>query len=476
MRKIVNILLITFILLLFNFTKNTNVLTLTISFSMFLLFSGLFSTTSIKEVVGEYHSKKLFYSRDRLFYYSMVAIIFISIVLMGISYLVGDILNIKGLSVVNMVMSMSLLCNVLLKIISEYLEILGYKKISNSLVNLYRMVTLSILIVLVILLFRVFELDNYINFIILYSVPVVMFVFVIVTIYLIIFRKKKKYNRRSNENNVKYISKIKGVIVNNQMKTILNIINSTYIYFSVIVLYYVLFNKYNYDYNLVDVFISNTYFYGLVVIYFVYILIWKFLNINYDNVKDSFNSNINKIIKVLFNLCVLLIVISMPLNNLLLISEYNAIIGLVLLLVFFIFYIYIMNINIKYGKNKVTLITMIIGLVVKIVFELPFINAFYRMGYTMVLGSVFASVMGFVVSIILGIIFIKHKFKINLLGNFNNILNIVYEGIIYTLVMVLFSLIIKVDNSGVLNNILVIIFYIFITVLFHIVERILVRK
>ena len=123
--------------------------------------------------------------------------------------------------------------------------------------------------------------------------------------------------------------------------------------------------------------------------------------------------------------------------------------------------------SIKYTKDISFLTVLFFGIFIKIIFELPFINTIYRMGYSLILGSTFSSVLGFVVSIIIGIIFIKQKFKINLLSNFNNILNIIYESIIYTLLLVLCTFIIKVETTTWLTSLSVVIFYISITILFH---------
>ena len=476
MKKLANILTITFILLFFYLTKDINILPLTISFSMYILFSSIFSTTSIKKVIEVYHDKKYYYSRNKILYYTLTLVTIIGLILTIISYSVGEFLNIEKINIINIFMTISLISNILLKIIKEYIEVIGYKKISNNLINLYKVVVLTINVILSILLFKVFKLESYINYIMLYSVSVIVFIIAVILLYILILHKKNKYNKKNEENKKINIKDVKKIIINNQIQTIYNITRATYIYISIIVLYYILTNKYNYSYDIVGNLITNTYFYGMFIFYYINKIIEKYLNIDYDTIKENFDSNINKITKLSLNLCILLAVISIPLNNLIFRNDYNILSSLIPLLFFYILYNYIININIKYNKDKKNLIILLLGIITKIIFELPLINSIYRMGFSLTLGSILSIILGMIVSIILGLIFIKSKFKLNLLNNFNNILNIVYESIIYCLILVLFTLIIKVDTVGIINSLLVVIFYIFITILFHIIKRILTKK
>lgn len=476
MKKIVNILLTTFILLLFYLLKDTNTLPLTISFCMYILYSSIFSTTNIKNVIEEFQTKKYYYSRDKVFKYSIVAVLLLGTLLLGVSYLVGSVIDIDNLNIINIFMTISLLSNIILKMIRDYLEVIGYKKISTNLINIYLVGVLIIEIILSILLFKVFHLNNYINIILLYSVNTIVFIIITILLYILISKRAKKIVKTREETKINYFNKIKKIIISNQIETIFNITKGTYIYISVIILYYVLINKYNYSYHLTDTLITSTYFYGLIIIYLIYNSIKKFINIDYTNIKENFNNNINKIIKTTLNICILLTIISIPIDNILFGGNYNILLGLIPLLFFYILYNYIININIKYSKEKTNIIILLIGLLAKIIFELPLINAVYRMGYSLTLGSILSTVIGLIISIIIGLIFIKNKFKLNLLNNFNNILNIIYESMIYALLLVVFTLIVKVDKVGIIKNILVIIFYLFITVLFHIIKRILTKK
>ena len=91
-------------------------------------------------------------------------------------------------------------------------------------------------------------------------------------------------------------------------------------------------------------------------------------------------------------------------------------------------------------------------------------------------GSLVSIILGFIISTIIGIILINKKLKLSLINNFNYILNIIYENIIYSLILILFTFIIKVNITSITKSILVIIFYIFITIIFYTIKRKIINK
>ena len=457
MKKVVNIISVIFILLLFYLTKNENILPLTVSFSMYTLYSSIFSAVRIKN------------NNYKIFKYSVLAILIIGIPLIVISYAIGEFLDINKLNIINIFMVLSLLSNIILKMTNEYLEKIGCKKLNKNLINTYKLILLIVKIILIILFFGIFSVPSYINIILLYSVDIIVTLSLEIIIYLLILKKTKK----KSEEKINYIPEIKNILINNKVDVSYKIINSSYIYISIIFLYYILSNKYNYSYDNVGIYITNIYFYGLLAMYYIYKLIKKYLNINID---DNFNNNINRVIKVTLPISILLIILSEPLSKIIFNSSSNILIGVIPLLFVYIFYDFIMNTSIRFNNSKKNIIILIIGLIIKIIFELPLINAIYRMGYSLELGSTLSISLGLIITIILGIIFIKNKLKLSLLDNFNNLLNIVYENIIYTLILVLFTFIVKTHTDTFINSLLVIMFYLFITFLFYLLKRILTKK
>ena len=476
MKKIINILYFLLMIFLFYFTKDSNMLLFTMSFSMFIIFSSLFSSTSIKDKINKFNNNKYYYSSNRVFKYTIIFISIIISILMLISYLFSLLINIKGITLVNICMCIYLYTNIIMKIEGEY--------INNKIINIYNIINIILVFISIILLYKVFHFDNYINICILYLINIINFIFFNIMFYIFIFRKNK-YVKKREENKINYIKEVKDCLITDKINTIFNIIKSSYIYFSIIILYFILINKYNYSYDTIGNYITNIYLYGIGVIYFIYKIINNIYIDSFNELKNKIiNRNeyniynfINKIINVTISLMVLLIIISKPINNILFNgSTINIILDVSYLLFFYIFYEVIININMICNKEKNVIIILLIGLAISLITSIPIINSSYRMGYNLVSGSIMSIILGITISTIIGIILIRNKLKLSLLDNFNNILNIIYSNIIYTLILVLFTFIVKVDIDKIFNSILIIIFYIFISIVFYIIKKKLINK
>ena len=476
MKKIINILYFLLMIFLFYFTKGSNMLLFTMSFSMFIIFSSLFSSTSIKDKINKFNNNKYYYSSKKIFKYTIIFISIIISILMLISYLFSLLINIKGITLVNICMCIYLYTNIIMKIEGEY--------INNKIINIYNIINIILVFISIILLYKVFHFDNYINICILYLINIINFIFFNIMFYIFIFRKNK-YVKKREENKINYIKEVKDCLITNKINTIFNIIKSSYIYFSIIILYFILINKYNYSYDTIGNYITNIYLYGIGVIYFIYKIINNIYIDSFNELKNKIiNKNeyniynfINKIINITISLMVLLIIISKPINNILFNgSTINIILDVSYLLFFYIFYEVIININMICNKEKNVIIILLIGLVISLITSIPIINSSYRMGYNLVSGSIMSIILGITISTIIGIILIRNKLKLSLLDNFNNILNIIYSNIIYTLILVLFTFIVKVDIDKIFNSVLVIIFYIFISIVFYIIKKKLINK
>ena len=460
MKKIIDILYFILIIFLFYFTKGNNMFLLTISFSLYLIYSSLFSTIKIEK-----------YNNKKLFKYSIISVSIIFLILILISYLLGLLINIKGTILVNISMCIYLYTNIIMKLEMEY-----YNK---NIMNIYKLINIISVFISIVLLYKVFKFDNYINICILYLINIINFIFFNVMFSI--------FNRKTNkvENKINYIKEIKNIIISDKVITIFNITKSSYLYFSIIILYYILINKYNYSYDVVGKYITYIYLYGISIIYFIYKIINNIYINSFNELKSKIINKeeyniynfINKIINISLSLTILLVIISRPLNNLLFNgSNINIILSVCYILFFYILFDIILNINIICNKNKIIFITLLTGLFISLLFSIPIIDATYRMGYNLVSGSLFSIILGLIISIILGIIFIKNKLKLSLLDNFNNILNIIYSNIIYSLVLVLFTFIIKVDINSIIKSIFVILFYLIISVIFYILKLKLIKK
>lgn len=483
MKKVIYLLYFILLMILYHFTRNTNIFLLTISFSLLLLFNSIFSTMNIKNKIQEYYDNKYYYSNKKILKGSIIFIGIITIILMLISYLIGLLINIKGITLVNISMCIYIFTNNIIKLESEYFSIEKYKKLGNNLINVYKITNIILTIITIIILYKVLNLDNYINISILYLISLLPFIIFNLLFYFIIF-KNNKCSKKREENKINYIKVIKKSIITNKIKVLYSIITSSYFYTSIIMLYFLLINKYNYTYDVVGTYITNTYLYGLIIIYFIYLLIKnnyidKF-NMLLDKIKNKEDYNIynfiNKITNVTLSITILLIIISKPLNNIIFNNEINIILNVSYILFFYILYSIIIKISMICNKSKNIFITLLIGLIISIITNIPIINSSYRMGYDMASGSLISIILGFIISTIIGIILINKKLKLSLINNFNDILNIIYENIIYSLILILFTFIIKVNVTSITKSILVIIFYIFITIIFYIIKRKIINK
>lgn len=484
MKKISNIISFLLLILLYNFTKDSNMFLLTLSFSMLIIYTSIFSTTSIKSKLETLYNKKYYYSINKIFKNSIILVTIITLVLILISYLTSLLINIKGLSIVNISMCVYLLTSTIIKLEGEYISIIKSKKLGNNLLNIYNIVNNILLLITIILLYKVFKLENYLNISILYLISLIPFIIINILIYIFIFKNKKEVQKRE-ENKLNYIKETKKILVTNKISTIFNIIQSSYIYLIIVILYFILTNKYNYNYDTIGIYITSIYFYGINTIYFIYKIIKSIYIDKFNEIKDKIinkeNYNliniINKIVSLSISLTILLIIISKPLNNLLFNNkDMNIILNVSYILVFYILYNLIINLNIICNKEKNIIITLFTGLIITLITSIPIINSSYRMGYNLVGGSLISIILGITISIIIGIILIKKKLKLSLLNNFNDILNMIYENIIYSLVLVLFTFIVKVNINSIIKSILVIIFYIFITIIFYITKEKITKK
>ena len=464
MKKKINIIYLLFMLflILLNYiTNNSNILTLVLSSSLSILLYNTFSELNINSTLAKYKNKYKVYKIIILF----ISLIFI--IFSVLSFLLGGIIPIKGLNIINTLGVLFTLTIIIIKITSTYLEYTKYKKLGNKLFNIYLLLLLLITAITSILLYQVFKLNDYIKVLLLYSVNIIIFIIIMLLLYIFILRKnnikvREKYN---------YKEIIRSILDINKSITIYNLIKEGYIYTSLIILYYILINKYNYSYENTSLTIINVYFYGIYFIKYISYILKKHLEVNSDN----FSNQIIKISNYLISLTILLMVISGPICKLLF-SNNNFLFDLVVLIFFYTLYNYVMDISIKVTSSKINKISLLSGLIIKLVFEIPLINASYRMGSSLYFGSILSIIIGMTTSTIISIIFINKKLKISILNNFSNILNIIYENIILCLILVLLTLIVKVENTSIIGSILVIIFYTFITILFYIIKKILKKK
>lgn len=464
MKKKINITYLMFnlyIILLYYITKNHNNLAFVCSFYLGMLIYNIFSNIDITYILEKYRNKFKVYK---------IIIGFITLLftlLSIISYYAGNIIPIENLGIINLLSIIFFLTIIIMKITGALLKNINYKKIGNKLFDIYLVFIIIISSSSSLFLYKVFNLNDNIRIILLYLINIIAFIVAFLLLYILILRKskmvvKEKYN---------YKEIFKHSIEGNKTLTLYNIINESYIYTSIIIIFYILTNKYNYSYENINIIITNIYFYGIFLIKYIKYLLKKHLELD----SDKFSIQIVKKSGCIISICILLMVISGPICKIIF-NTNNFLFDLILLLFFYTLYDYTMHTSIKFNNNKINKVSLLIGLIIKLVFEIPLINTSYRIGNSLAFGSIISIIMGMIISTIISMIFINKKLKINILDKFSDILNIIYENIILCLILVLFTLIVNVDTEGIVSSILVIIFYVFITLLFYFVKRLLKKK
>ncbi|MFR6305721.1 MAG: hypothetical protein ACLUNR_02730 [Bacilli bacterium] len=65
MKKVIYLLYFILLMILYHFTRNTNMFLLKISFRLLLLFNSIYITMNIKNKIKEYYDNKYYYSNKR---------------------------------------------------------------------------------------------------------------------------------------------------------------------------------------------------------------------------------------------------------------------------------------------------------------------------------------------------------------------------------------------------------------------------
>ncbi len=446
MKKISFLLGIIYIFLLYYLSSDIMKVILSLNFGLYILLDSLF--------VNNINNNRYIYSRKKLFLYFNLFLLGFNLLFGSFSYYLSNFIHIEGMGIY----SLSTCLFLTVSIIFRYLEFfLSNYKIGKYLNNWYYCVLFIINIILCLIL------KNRYDIMFLY---ISSFIILVVT-YILIYLFNFKYKKDDKELNHNYFKDIKKMILNDKNIDIM----PCFVYISIAVLYFVLVGRYNYDIASIGKVLSDTYLFGLLLICIIHKLISRCLNIDFDSVINNYNYIVNRVLNVSLNACMLLFVISWPLSKVIFYSEDNFIFGLIILLFFYILFDYSIkmgNSSLSYKKVK---LSILVGLFIKIIFEVPFINSVYRMGYNLSLGGILSSSLGMLVTTFMIMFLIIHKYKISIINNFSNVLTIIYNNIIYLLVLVLFSLIVKVDSDKYFINILVIIFYLFISFIFNFIRK-----
>lgn len=487
MKKLIvkSIWIIAFILLYYITNKN-DIFLFTVTFSLYLVLINIFSSDSFSKLMKDYHDKNYIYSENKIFKYGIIWALFLGAIIAIVCYFSSSIIVIKHLNIVSIFMSLSLIFTWIMNLENEYLKI-NNKKMSDYLLNIFQIISFICFMIILILSYKVLKVPDYLKVSFLYLSSVISFLFINIILYFNYFRKKKKLPKRREELKINYFKEIKNKISFTSKTIIYKALSMSYIYISIIILFFSLTNRYNYKYATSSEIINNTYFYGLIFIYLIYLVIIRYYQNDVKALKESIqrkddgvdsktNILLNRVFNVTMQVVIVMSVISGPICKVIFNTDTNIILGLLPLLFVIVIYKFILELNILVSKSKNIYITIITGLIVKIIFEIPLIDTIYRMGYSLSFGSILANVIGISTSIIIGMFYLYRKLKISFIDNFSKTLNIIYENILLCSILLLFTLIVKVDTTSFSLSFFVILFYLFITLIFLIIKKYLGKR
>ena len=265
--------------------------------------------------------------------------------------------------------------------------------------------------------------------------------------------------------------------------SIITIIKNSYIYISIVYVYYILKNIYNYTSITITQIITNTYCYGLLVIITIALIIIYIIEKKYQlSNKQPKDINISaiyyRLAVILLPIIIIMIILSPALWTLLFnTNNYSYIlVGLSVFLFFLIFYHITLKTLTTMKNKKISLIITSIGLIFKLIFTPPIIASFYRMGYPLVMGDVTSTIISYIIVIIIGNYFIQKTYKVPIFSNLEKILNIIYNNIILMVELILLQLIITINPTTRSKALLLIIIYSVIAIIFYAIRLYIAKR
>lgn len=484
---IIDIISILFIIPLYYLTKDNNIFLYTLSLYLYLILSSMFNHIDIYSNIKYYYDNKYTYSLNTIYKYTNISIIiiniFISIMVGLISIFFNNLFNIKGIIIVNVVMSLTLFIKPVLKNISSFVRVYNFKNLSDNIENIYKIINLVLLIISSVICFKLLDIDDYISISILYIVNIISFILVYLLCYLLVLSNKiKKKQFKKKEERIDYKSEIKDILSRNINISIVNIIKYSYFYISIIVLYFILSNRYGYSYERVSEVINNCYLYAIGLINIILFVISCFEDKRINKIKENISKKRYEFVKLddylirLFKILLIIIVILSLISDAIWTIIFNNDNGYILYMfsnlgVFYIMYSIIVKISLGSISDKKMYIMLGIGLIVKLALVVPLISSLYRLGYNLLYGDMLSSVIAYFTVMVLLIIINSSKCKVDFIEKFDTILDIIYYNIVLCVILLLFSLVIPVKVDTRTDGLKVIVIYLIVSYIYIIVRK-----
>ena len=299
---------------------------------------------------------------------------------------------------------------------------------------------------------------------------------------LVLSNKIKKRQFKKKEERIDYKTEIKKILSRNINKSIVNIIKYGYLYISIIILYFILSNRYGYSYEKVSDVINNCYFYAIGIINIILLIINHIESDRIDKIRENISKkkyelvNLDNYIIRLFKVLLMIIVVLSIISDAIWTIIFNNNNGYILFIfsnfgIFYIMYSIVIKISIDNISNRKLYFSLIVGLIIKLVLIVPLISSLYRMGYNLLYGDCLSSLIAYLVVIILLIISNSKRCKVDFIKKFDKILNIIYYNIILCVTLLLFTLVIPVRVSSRLEGFKVVIIYLIISLIYIFIRK-----
>lgn len=266
----------------------------------------------------------------------------------------------------------------------------------------------------------------------------------------------------TSKSNLNIHKEIKKILTNNNYISIINIVEKSYYYLSIIILYFVLSTRYNYATDKVSRIIIFVYFYGLYIIKYLVDIVLYLVN-KICSKRDCFE-RLYYTFKMFLPLSIILGIIS-PLVCKVLFNSPDMAIYLVMLN-FLGLNLALCQVIINSNNNKKILyISLLLSLFFKILLSIPLINAFYRMGYNLVYGDIVSSIIGFIIIIVINYVYLNYKNKkpVNYLMK---IMDIIYDNIILCIILIILEFIVPIDTNNYFKSVGLMILYLIVSIMF----------
>lgn len=446
------------IVLIYHISKNNNLFLFASTLSLYNVFSSCFSHITLKETLQKNDSYK---NKNKIIRYTTINILIIYLIFILLSIFIGDAfntaLNVENTFLPYLMMGLSLITEPLLKIYLEYLNSYNKPKLSKNLLIVYYILESILLLIISIITLKIIKLPTHISISLFYLSKIISFITILIIIYLNL--KKIKVDKIKEVQRVNYKKEVKNILTNNVHKSIIKVIKNSYYYISIILLYSVLSNRYNYDLELIEKNITFIYLYGLSIIN----LIIKVILSSKEKKEDT------NIIEYIYNsfentlITSIIIGITSPLicKILFLTNENNIYFTMLSILSIFIV---LYKVTFEYTKNnKIIYISLLTGIISKLILTIPLINSFYRMGYNLVYGDIISTIISLSLSSIINYIYIKLNNKTE--KTFEKILKTMYESILLCIVLLILQFIIPLKTNNYILALLILMFYITVSII-----------